>query len=127
MPLQQIDNYKTYVNETLTVEKGGYEPLPVGNYHATFEGLEELETQRGKAYRWCFKIANGQTASELSDAETPPTVKNKTGRFLCALAKANLEKGVQVNPSDYIGKKYLLIVESKDANDTKITTFSMFD
>lgn len=132
MPLAQInDNEKKYVNETLTVESNSYEVIPAGMHHALFKGLEAIETDYGKAYRWGFLIVGGEYdnkyITELSDNENKPTTQNKTGRFLCALAKKNIEKGVQVNPSDYINKKYLLVVEQhpKKQGETKITTFSM--
>ena len=126
MSLKAIDTQKKYVNETLTVAAGGYEVVPVGNYQATFLGLEETETKNGPCWRWCFQIDgdehDGKHITELSD--TNPTCKNKAGRFLVALGKKKLEAGVSVNPGDYVGERYLLIVEQKDSERTKITTFS---
>ncbi|MBA2117330.1 hypothetical protein [Bremerella alba] len=134
MPLEQINNNeRKFVNETLTIESNNYEVVHAGMYHALFKGLEALETDYGKAYRWSFLIVGGEYdgkyITELSDNEKAPSTQNKTGRFLCALAKRNIEKGVQVNPSDYVDKKYMLIVEPhlKKAGETKITTFSMID
>ncbi len=134
MPLDPIDTNKKdkeYVNEVLTVIESGYTPIPVGMYKTKFDGAEKTTTRTGPAYRWCFTVDEGEYAgkcvTELSDRI--PSTTNKCGRFLVALAKKPLEKDVQNNPNDYIGKRYMIIVEAKpnDPKDTKITTFTMLD
>jgi hypothetical protein len=98
-------------------------------YRAEFVAVEQTETSKGKAWRWKFKVtdpkASDKIVTELSDAESPPTPRNKTGRFLQALVGKPLAEGVSVNPDDYVGKPYMLVIENKpDGNGTKVTTFS---
>lgn len=101
-----------------------YESVPAGTYQATFNGLKATETQNGKAYRWAFRTDDGKEISGLSDAESPPTTRNKTGRWLCALATKPLQAGVQVDPDQYVGKRYFVIVTAHADNKTKLETFS---
>jgi hypothetical protein len=101
-----------------------YENVPAGTYQATFSGMKETETANGKAYRWAFKADDGRTISGLSDAEKPPTTKNKTGRWLCALGAKPLQAGTEVDPDSYIGKRYFVIVAAALDNKTKLETFS---
>ncbi len=100
-----------------------FEGLTPGNYPASFVGVSKIETQKGEALRWAFTTDDGKTISGLTDA-AKPTVKNKLGRWLCALAKAPLQAGTQVEPSDYIGKKYILIVSAHESGG-RLDTFSM--
>lgn len=112
----------------MTIVCSQFESVPVGAYRAKFVELSRCETMNGNAYRWKFEIIEGEHAgrivSELSDADSPPTVKNKTGRFLAALATKSLAAGLQVDPESYIGKSYLVIVEPKEGGKTKISTFT---
>lgn len=111
----------------LTIQDGGYESVPPGLYKAKFVALEETETAKGKAYRWRFEVTegtqSGKAISELSDRESPPTVKNKTGRFLCALAKQAVASGVAIDPDAHVGKHYMCFVEAKDGG-SKLVTFT---
>lgn len=98
---------------------------PVGAYQTTFTGLEPIETEHGKAYRWLFTTGDGKTISAIADGEKPPTQKNKMGRFLSALSRQPLQAGVSVDPDKYVGQKYLVIVSHKDDGvGTKVDTFS---
>lgn len=98
---------------------------PVGNYQTTFKGIENIETEHGKAYRWLFETKDGKTISVLADGEKPPTQKNKMGRFLSALSGQPLHAGVQVDPDAFVGKPYFVIVGHKDDGvGTKVDTFS---
>ena len=106
---------------------GGFESVPAGVYTpCVFKALEECETSKGKAYRWKFDVPDGKAISELSDREHPPTDRNKTGRFLAALAGKPLAVGTSVEPNDYVGRKYLIVVSPKPGTDGKtgIATFS---
>ncbi|QDV19488.1 hypothetical protein Pan153_41540 [Gimesia panareensis] len=130
MPLEPI-NDREYVNEVLTVVESGYTPIPAGMYKTKFDGLEKTTTSNGPAYRWWFTVEDGEYAgrsvNEYSDRI--PSTLNKCGRFFVALAKKPLEKDVQHNPNDYIGKRYMIIVEPRPKNpkDTMIASFTMLD
>lgn len=105
-------------------ESKTYTALPPNLYQGEFVELEETTTSNGDAYRWKFKILDGEHAgaifSELTDRKA--TTKNKLGRFLCALANRPLEKG-SVDPKEYIGRKYTLVVDAKEGGGSKLTTF----
>jgi hypothetical protein len=96
---------------------------PVGNYKTKFQGIENLETDKGAAYRWIFRTADGKTITALSDAVHPPTVKNKTGRWLSALSGKPLTAGVNVQTDDFIGKDYLVVMESYN-DSTRVALFT---
>jgi len=112
----------------ITIQSSSYECVRPGIYTAEFCGLVTCETANGKAYRWQFTITDGEykdkPISELSDANSPATPKNKTGRFLAAIGKAELKAGVQVDPDSYVGKRYMVFCEQKEGGGSKITTFS---
>lgn len=92
-----------------------------GTYRGTFRLLDDIETKNGKAYRWVFDEIEGgscSTISGLSDREARATIKNKTGRWLSALAGQSLAKAGSVNPDSYFGKRYALIVDESGKLDT---------
>lgn len=107
-----------------TINSSAIDPIAPGTYQATFVSMKPFETKNGAAYRWEFTTTDGKTVSALSDAEAQPTVKNKTGKWLCALANKPLVAGTQVDPDLFIGKKYFLIVEAGEQGG-KLNTFSM--
>lgn len=109
----------------LTMGDGGHKPTPVGNYPATLTGIEPCETKCGKALRWTWQADCGLIISELSDAEHNPTPVNKTGRFLSALTNKALALNERVKPQEYVGQRYLVIVQPKGTDGkTGVTTFS---
>ena len=111
-----------------TIQESGGDGVPAGTYQAEFaEFNHELETSNGKAIRWAFTTDDGRTVSGLSDRESPPTTKNKTGRWLAAISGKPLTAGVEVDPTDYIGQRYLLIVADKGNGIGKLETFSKID
>jgi hypothetical protein len=100
-----------------------------GTYPATFQGIETIETEKGNAYRWKFLTDSGTTISGLSDADAPPTVKNKTGRWLCGLAKQPLTAGVAIDPDNFVGKRYLCVLtdDGKGQGNGRLELFSPMD
>ena len=112
----------------LTIQDA-YDSVPLGNYTTTFRSMVPKETSKGKAYLWTFEVVEGEkTGSEISDfsdANSGPTTKNKTGRWLAAIAKKPLEKDVSVNPDKHVGKRYLVIVEPGTNGKNKIATFTL--
>jgi len=102
-----------------------YSDVKPGMYHCLFVSLTPLETSKGKALRWEFKDEkSGIIISDLSDANTGPNDRNKTGRWLCALSSKPLEAETNIVPLDYVGKRYMVIVEAKAEGKTKISTFT---
>jgi hypothetical protein len=112
----------------LTITSTTYESVPPGTYRTQFTAFTPTTTSKGKAYRWTFTVIEGEhkgkTISDLSDGEHPPTVKNKTGRWLVALSGKPLASGTSVDPDEYVGKTYFVICEPKENGGSKISTFS---
>ena len=110
----------------LTIRKTSFEEVPVAAYKSVFRGLTPTETSKGEAFRWVFEVFEGEhkgkTISDLSDRKA--ATLNKTGRWLCALSGKSLVDGTEVNPDDYVGKKYLVIVEAKENGHNKVATFT---
>lgn len=102
-----------------------YESLTPGNYPASFVGVSKIETKKGEALRWEFHTDDGKTISGLTDA-AKPTVKNKLGRWLCALSNARLQPGTEVDPTQYVGRKYILIVSPHESGG-RLDTFSLLN
>jgi hypothetical protein len=108
----------------LTIQPSNtFSEVPPGNYPSKFEGVSEIETQKGKALRWLFKADDGKSISALSDAESAPTPNNKTGRWLTALTGKPLTPGMSVDPSEFIGKRYFVIVASVNGK-SRVETFA---
>jgi hypothetical protein len=101
----------------------GYDNIPIGAYPSTFKLIEEIENEHGKAYRWHFLADDGKKISGVSDRESPPSPKNKTGRWLAALAKQSANDKLAVNTDDYIGRKYMVIVAAH-GDKTRVDTFT---
>jgi hypothetical protein len=110
----------------LTISKTSFDDVPPGAHKAVFKALMPCETSKGEAFRWVFEVVEGdhkgKIASDLSDRKV--TTLNKCGRWLCALSGKPLADGTSVNPDDYVGKKYLVIVEAKENGRNKIATFT---
>lgn len=107
------------------IQESGGDGVPPGTYKASFSDFNaELETSNGKAIRWAFKTDDGRTVSGISDRESPPTTKNKTGRWLAAISGKPLAAGTSVDPSEHIGKQYLLIVSDGGNGRGRLETFS---
>jgi len=105
-----------------TISASGSGALPGGTHKATFAGIEPTETSRGEALRWRWTLENGTEYAAFSDRN--PTTKNKVGRWLAALSGKAATEGVSVNPDDYVGRPYLLIVEQGDNGSTRLNTFT---
>ena len=101
-----------------------FSELKTGNYHTTFVGITEIETSKGKALRWEFRCDSGEIISGLSDNNGAATPNNKTGRWLAALANQSLTSGSKISPINYVGKKYLVIVQNGGNGKPAINTFT---
>lgn len=107
----------------LTIQAATNEAVAPGMYEATFVGVGPFDTAKGKAWKWTFKTKDGKLISEFSDANYPPTTKNKTGRWLAALANAPCQAGTNVNIPEYVGRNYMLIIVAKEGG-SKLETFT---
>ena len=96
--------------------------VPAGTYSATFQGIESGENARGAYHKWAFRTDDGKTITAFSDG-SPPTTKNRTGRFLSALSGQPLTAGVEVNTDAFIGQRYTCVVVPHNAT-TRLETFT---
>jgi len=108
---------------SLTVSSGG---VPIGNYTGTFTGTEVTPPKPEKGYgaglRWKFQIdagtCAGQTTSRVTG--TSPTPKNGCGKLLSGLIGRALKEGEQVDPDNFIGKRYMIVVAASREGGTRV-------
>jgi hypothetical protein len=99
-----------------------FEQVPPGSYPSSFVEIQQIETSKGKAFKWVFKTEDGKFVSGLTDGESSPSPKNKMGRWLSALSGKPLASGLAVNTDPFIGKKYLCIVAGAESGP-RLETF----
>jgi hypothetical protein len=107
----------------LTVGSGG---VPVGNYTATFAGTEVQPANKEKGYapgiRWKFTIDAGPCAGQTTSRITgpAPTPKNGCGKMLSGLLGRALREGEQIDPDQFIGKRYMLVVAATQGGAARV-------
>ena len=107
----------------LTVSSGG---VPVGNYTGTFAGVEAQPANPEKGYgpglRWRFAIDAGPQAGQVAGrvTGTTPTPKNGCGKMLSGLLGRALKEGEQIDPDQYVGKRYMIVVETGQGGGTRV-------
>ena len=96
----------------------GGSSVPVGMYRATFSGVEEQppHPEFGKGVRFTFKVVggehDGEEATVICGIEKPASPKNRLGRVLGGLAGSPVVPGQTITVDQYVGKTYLLQVET---------------
>jgi hypothetical protein len=106
-----------------TVSAGG---VPAGSYTATFAGVEDQPANAEKGYgpgiKWKFTILGptqaGQEATRITSCS--PTLKNAFGKMLVGLLGRQLQTGEVVDPDDYKGKKYIIMVGAGQNGGTRV-------
>jgi hypothetical protein len=107
----------------LTVSSGG---VPVGNYTGTFSGTEPQPENRAKGYgpglRWKFVIEGGPQAGQTASRVTglAPSPKNACGKMLAGLIGRPLKEGETIDPDQYIGRRYMIIVAAGQDGGTRV-------
>lgn len=107
----------------LTVSAGG---VPAGTYSATFAGVEPQPADAARGYgagiRWKFSIESGpqvgQSASRITG--TTPSPKNGCGKILSGLLGRALAQGESIDPDQFIGKRYMIVVASGPQGGSRI-------
>jgi hypothetical protein len=107
----------------LTVSSGG---VPIGNYTGTFAGVEVQPENKEKGYasglRWKWTISAGpcagQTASRVTGAS--PSPKNSCGKILSGLIGRSLKEGEALDPDQFVGKPYMLVVAAGQNGGTRV-------
>jgi len=106
----------------LKVTPGG---VPPGNYQAKFEGVEPTENDKyGKGWRWKFAITSGPLAKQTVSRVTglTPSLKNGCGKMLSGLSGHPLQLDEEVDPDQYIGRSYLIVVIACDTGGSRVET-----
>ena len=106
-----------------TVSSGG---VPAGSYTGTFAGTEIQPENKEKGYgvgtRWKFTIDAGPYAGQATSRITgnTPTPKNACGKMLAGLIGRALKEGEQIDPDQFIGKRYMLVVAAGPGGGTRV-------
>lgn len=90
-----------------------WNPLPAGQYLASFVGLSQIETQHGGAAKWEFSIESPveykeRLVSKLTATEA--TSQNSAGKVLRAITGKLEDADLEV----YFDKKYNLVLSVDD-------------
>jgi hypothetical protein len=100
--------------------------VPVGSYTGTFAGYEVQPENREKGYaaglRWNFKIDAGPHTGQMTSRITgsQPSPRNSCGKMLQGLIGRALREGEQIDPDQFIGKRYMLVVAASQNGGTRI-------
>lgn len=109
----------------LTVSSGG---VPAGAYSATLASVEPTPADPQRGYgpglRWTFAVAAGPLAGQTTQRVTSPTPtpRNACGRILAGVVGRELRPGESVDLSPYIGRTYLVIVETGEGGGTRVAS-----
>ncbi len=102
--------------------------LPVSEYRAEFVGIETTtHFEYGDGLKWTFVIAEGpQKGRECyRTTKCEPTPRNSCGKFLAALASVEASDGLQIDPDDFVGQIYNVIVEEAQSGlSTRVESFT---
>lgn len=102
--------------------------VPTGNYPAKLLGYKEMQPSAkfpdsGTSYVWEFEIIEGVHARKTTSRWTPTklTMSNNFGKLVREMLGRPLVNGEDVDPDNFIGKKYTITVgPSADGMKTKV-------
>lgn len=101
--------------------------LGPGQYEATFEGIQEIDSQWGTRLQWIFKVRSGPSIGLLTSAFSGadrPSIRSNLGKFLASLEGESPKAGTIRDPGDYVGRVYQITVsEGEQEGSTKVTSF----
>src|SRR5262245_1403211 len=106
-----------------TVSSGG---VPAGSYTGTFAGVEPQPENKEKGYpagvRWKFTIDAGPHAGQTAGRVTggTPSPKNGCGKLLSGLVGRGLKEGEQIDPGEFVGRRYMLVVAAGPGGGTRV-------
>jgi hypothetical protein len=107
----------------LTVSSGG---VPSGNYTGTFADVEAQPENKEKGYpaglRWKWTINAGPCAGQIVSRVTgnSPSPNNACGKVLSGLIGRPLQEGESIDPDQFVGKPYMLVVAAGQGGGTRI-------
>ena len=95
--------------------------VPVGGYRAKFVKWEQsVHEQYGDRICSTFQIVGGQhngaETSRFTGAKLSP--KAALAKILSGLKGSKIEMDENVNPDDYVGKEYMIVIAETDSGAT---------
>ncbi len=99
--------------------------VPAGAYEGEFVGVEPSpENEYGPGLKWSWKIIKGDHAGRIAirTTGTNPSPKNACGKIIDALAGKTLAEGEDFKPKQFVGRKYMVIVQAGDKGGTRVET-----
>jgi hypothetical protein len=100
--------------------------VPPGVYHATFDGVEQTHHEvYGDGLVFKFVVDRGRFKGRAVTRVTKPeaTLKNSCGVFLAALAGKTPADGLEIDPADHEGRKYLCTVTAAKNGGSRVENF----
>jgi hypothetical protein len=109
----------------LTTSEGKFD-VPAGTHRGRFLGVvENNHPEYGPGLKWRFEITEGPCAGKETSRSTGkfPGRSNACGRIVAGLAGGSIDlgrPGTQINPDQWIGKEYVLLVEQGAGKGTRV-------
>jgi hypothetical protein len=100
--------------------------VPPGVYTCSFDGTEETtHEQYGDGLLWRFIVERGRFRDRMvtRTTKTEATLKNSCGAFLAALAGRAPSDGLEIDPADYEGRRYICTVAATKNGGTRVESF----
>jgi hypothetical protein len=108
----------------LTFEISAGVGVPAGFYKAVFKTVEKtVHEEYGDGLKFIFEVVDGDQRGGLATRITnpKPSPKNAAGRMIAGVSGKSLSPGETIDLAPFIGKTYLLQVESvANGNGTRI-------
>lgn len=117
---------------SIQVHEGSeYEPIAAGAYTATLNKVEgPLDGEHGRYYKFAFEgegervyLGFASVPSDKDGKEKRITTRHKLGRWLCGLAGKPPQE-MSIEPSEYYGRRYMLVYASNSQGNVSLNTFS---
>lgn len=96
----------------MKVSSGG---MPIGSHKAKFSGVEEINNDYGEGLEWHF--GDFKTITQRT-----PTLRNRCGKMLGGLTGKALTNNQEIDPQEFIGKDYLVIIAPNEQGQGRIDT-----
>ena len=112
------------LNQTFKLTDANAE-TPAGHHHARFAGLtHEPQGEYGPYYIFQFTGDDETVYKGFATVGNGPTPQNKLGRWLCGFDGRPLQAGVEVTPSQYVGRRYVLTYEPGKGGKPALRSFT---
>ncbi len=101
--------------------------IPVGEYLGKLIAVDEWNENLdkfGPAVRFAWEILKGPFQGQEVSRITGTRVTKKTalGKLLVSMKGGAIEPGEEIDPTEFIGREYLLVVGETDSGSTRVET-----